>query len=145
MKQVNKNRDYYIFDVDGFFRDFRRNKRKLKDLEWEKAQAITEGGMDYSQPKVSGGLPSSSVERKAEKIMAYDKQIEALKSYFEEADRLLSVLTKEEREIAEVYFVQGRKSLFSIDEMSQRRNLSRATIYRIIKRIRGKIRQAKGD
>lgn len=134
-------KDYMQFDVDGFFRDYKSNKRKLRDLEWDLAQACSQGGMDYSKPKVSGGLPSSQVETAVEKISDIRAKIDDLNDYFARADKYLNCLDSTERKIAEVYFIQGRKGVFTIDEMSDKLYMSKSSIYRAIKKIRFKIRK----
>lgn len=144
MRQIDKSKDYYIFDVDGFFRDYKKNKRKLKDLEWEKAQAITSGGTDYSKPRVTGGLPTSVVESKAELIMGYDEQIAEMQEYFERAELFLGLLTEEERAIAESYFIQGRRNRYGIDAIGYKCGRSRTSVYRAIQDIRAKIRKYVG-
>lgn len=132
---------YYVFDVDGFFRDYKKNKRKLRDLKWEKAQVASNRGMDYSKPKVSGGLPSSTVEQSVERAMKYDSQIKELEQYFKRADEYMGTLNEEEKGMADMYFVQGRRNEYAICELSDRYHLSRASVYRAIKVIRNKIRQ----
>ena len=134
-------KDYYIFDVDGFFRDYKKNKRRLRDLEWEKAQAITSGGMDYAKPKVTGGLPVSSVESKAELIMKYDGQIAELQDYFKRVEKFFGILTEEEKTIADSYFIQGRRNRYGIDAIGYKCGRSRASVYRTIQDIRSKIRR----
>lgn len=134
-------KDYMQFDVDGFFKDYKPNKRKLRDLEWDLAQACSQGGMDYSKPKVSGGLPSSQVETAVEKISDIRAKIDDLNDYFARADKYLDCLDSTERKIAEVYFIQGRKGVFTIDEMSDKLYMSKSSIYRTIKKIRFKIRK----
>lgn len=134
-------KDYMQFDVDGFFRDYRPNKRKMRDLEWDLAQAMSSGGMDYAKPKVTGGLPSSQVEAAVERIADIRAKIDDLNEYFEKADKFLGCLDSVERKIAEVYFVQGRRTIFSIEEMSTKFYMSKSSIYRTVQRIRKKIRQ----
>ena len=141
MSQINRNKDYYIFDVDGFFRDYKKNKRRLRDLEWEKTQAMSQGGMDYSKPKVSGGLPSSQVETAVERMSVLSAQIDDLREYFRKADKYLGSLTPTEKTIAEVYFVQGRKGVFAIQELSEKLGYSKTPIYRMIGGIRKTIRK----
>ncbi len=138
-------KDYMQFDVDGFFRDYKPNKRKLRDLEWDLAQACSQGGMDYAKPKVTGGLPSSQVESAVERISDIRAKIDDLNEYVVRVDIFLGLLGKTEKEIAEVYFIQGRKSIFAIDELSHKYYMSRATVYRVIKRIRQKIRRYTED
>ena len=83
-------KDYYQFDVDGFFRDYKVNKRKLRDLEWDLAQAMSQGGMDYAKPKVTGGLPSSQVETAVERMSDIRAKIDDLNEYFERVDKYLN-------------------------------------------------------
>lgn len=135
------NKSYYVFDVDGFFRDYQRNKRLLRDLEWELAQAITLKGTDYSKPKVAGGLPSSPVEETVEKISVLRAKIADLSDYFATADKYLDALTKRERRLAEVYFVKGKKSRMTVAETASELGMSTASAYRMIRSIRIKIRQ----
>ena len=137
----NKNKDYYIFDVDGFFKDYKKNKRRLRDLEWEKAQAMSQGGMDYAKPKVSGGLPVSQVETAVERISVLSTQIDDLNEYFKRADKYLSLLSDDEKEIAKVYFIQGRRGGATISELSHKCYLSERSVYRAIGGIRKKIRE----
>ena len=135
------NKSYYVFDVDGFFRDYQRNKRLLRDLEWELAQAITLKGTDYAKPKVAGGLPSSPVEETVEKISVLRAKIADLSDYFATADKYLNTLTKRERRLAEVYFVKGKKSRMTVAETASELGMSTASAYRMIRSIRIKIRQ----
>ena len=133
-------KDYMQFDVDGFFKDYKKNKRKLRDLQWEKAQAMSQGGFDYSKPKVSGGLPTSQVETAVERISVLSPQIDDLNEYFTRADKFLNLLTDEEKEIAKVYFIQGRKKGVAITELSHKCFMSERSVYRAIGGIRKKIR-----
>lgn len=133
-------KDYMQFDVDGFFRDYQKNKRKLRDLNWEIAQAMTQGGMDYAKPKVTGGLPTSQVELAVERISSLRAQIDDLNEYFGEAEKYLKLLNKDEKEVAQVYFIQGRKSGASITELSNKCYISERSVYRTISGIRKKIR-----
>ena len=144
MSQINRNKDYYIFDVDGFFRDYKKNKRRLRDLEWEKTQAMSQGGMDYSKPKVSGGLPSSQVETAVERMSVLSTQIDDLREYFRKADKYLDLLDKDEKEIANVYFIQGRRNGAAISELSSKCYISERSVYRAIGGIRKKIREYNG-
>lgn len=132
---------YYVFDVDGFFRDYQKNKRLLRDLEWELAQATSLKGTDYSKPKVSGGLPTSSVEEAVEKISVLRAKIADLSDYFATVDKYLDALTKRERRLAEVYFVKGKKSRMAVAETASELGMSTASAYRMIRSIRIKIRQ----
>ena len=141
MKQIDRNSQYYVFDVDGFFRDYKKNKRKLRDLEWDLAQAMSQGGMDYAKPKVDGGLPSSQVETAVERMSAIRGQIDDLRDFFALADKYLSALTNKERSIAEIYFVQGRKGMWAIEELCGKHYMSKASMYRTISEIRRKIRK----
>ena len=134
-------KDYMQFDVDGFFKDYKPNKRRLRDLEWDMAQALSQGGMDYSKPKVTGGLPSSQVESAVERISDIRAKIDDLNEYFRRADEFLNCLDSTERNIAEVYFVQGRRSIFSIEELSAKCYMSKSSIYRTVQRCRTKIRK----
>lgn len=135
------NKSYYVFDVDGFFRDYQKNKRLLRDLEWELAQAITLKGTDYAKPKVAGGLPSSPVEETVEKISVLRAKIADLSDYFATADKYLNTLTKRERRLAEAYFVKGKKSRMTVAETASELGMSTASAYRMIRTIRIKIRQ----
>lgn len=134
-------KDYMQFDVDGFFRDYKPNKRKLRDLEWDLAQACSQGGMDYAKPKVTGGLPSSQVETAVERMSAIRGQIDDLRDYFERADALLGILDKREKGLAEVYFVQGRKNRYAVSETAHKLGMSTSSAYRMISEIRQKIRR----
>lgn len=134
-------KDYMQFDVDGFFRDYKKNKRRLRDLEWEKAQAMSQGGMDYSKPKVTGGLPTSQVESAVERISVLSTQIDDLNEYFRVADKFLELLDEDEKEIARVYFIQGRRNGMAISELSNKRYMSERSVYRAIGGIRKKIRE----
>ena len=133
-------KDYMQFDVDGFFRDYKKNKRKLRDLEWEKAQAMSQGGFDYSKPKVSGGLPVSQVESAVERMSVLSPQIDDLNEYFARADKFLDLLDNTEKEIAKVYFIEGHKGIRGIQELSVKLGYSKSPIYKAIKGIRKKIR-----
>ena len=65
--------DSKYFDVDGFFGDYSLNMEKLKLLKYKLNSIPESSGMDYETPKVTGGMPVSSVETKAarrEKIRA---------------------------------------------------------------------------
>ena len=135
------NKSYYVFDVDGFFRDYQKNKRLLRDLEWELAQAITLKGTDYAKPKVAGGLPSSPVEETVEKISVLRAKITDLSDFFATADKYLNALTKRERKLAESYFVKGKKSRLGVAEVADELGISIASAYRMIRVIRIKIRQ----
>lgn len=141
MKQKNKNSDYYIFDVDGFFRDYKKNKRRLRDLEWDYAQLLSNGGMDYSKPKVDSSPTSSTVEQIAMKRGALEAQIADLREFLTRADKYINALEPTEKAIAEVYFVQGRKGVFAIQELSEKLGYSKTPIYKMIGNIRRKIRQ----
>lgn len=134
-------KNYMQFDVDGFFKDYKPNKRKLRDLEWDLAQACSQGGMDYSKPKVSGGLPSSQVETAVEKISDIRAKIDDLSEYFAKVDELLNCLEPIEKAIADVYFIQGRRSVFSIEELSGKFYMSKSSVYRVVQRCRKKIRK----
>ena len=133
-------KDYMQFDVDGFFRDYKKNKRRLRDLEWEKAQAMSQGGMDYSKPKVTGGLPTSQVESAVERISVLSTQIDDLNEYFKVADRFLELMNETEKTITDVYFIQGRKGVRGIQELSLKLGYSKTPMYTAIKGIRKKIR-----
>lgn len=133
-------KNYMMFDVDGFFRDYGKNKRRLRDLKWEKAQAMSQGGMDYSKPRVTGGLPTSQVETMVERMSVLDAQIDDLNEYFAKADEYLNSLASTEKQIAEVYFIQGKKGVFAIDDMCNKLYMSKSSVYRAIKNIRVKIR-----
>ena len=134
-------KDYMQFDVDGFFRDYRPNKRKLRDLEWDLAQACSQGGMDYAKPKVTGGLPSSQVETAVEKIADIRAKIDDLNEYFERVDKYLNCLDSTEKVVAEYYFIKGFRSHFAVQEIAYKAHISRASVYRTVRRIREKIRR----
>lgn len=134
-------KDYMQFDVDGFFRDYKPNKRRLRDLEWELAQACSQGGMDYAKPKVTGGLPSSQVESAVERISDLRAQIDVLSEYFSLADKFLNCLNPTEKKIAEVYFVQGRRNIFAVEELAAKNYMSKSSVYRTAQRCRVKIRR----
>jgi len=134
-------KDYMQFDVDGFFRDYRPNKRKLRDLEWDLAQACSQGGMDYAKPKVTGGLPSSQVEVSVEKIADIRAKIDDLNEYFKRADNFLNCLDSTEKTVAEYYFIKGFRSHFAVNDIAYKAHISRASVYRTVQRIRIKIRK----
>lgn len=134
-------KDYYQFDVDGFFRDYKPNKRKLRDLEWDLAQACSQGGMDYAKPKVTGGLPSSQVEQAVERIADIRAKIDDLNEYFAKVDKFLNCLDSTEKAIAEYYFIKGMRNHFAVQEIAYKVHVSRASVYRIIRKIREKIRR----
>ena len=138
---IDRNSQYYVFDVDGFFRDYKKNKRKLRDLEWDLAQAMSQGGMDYAKPKVTGGLPSSQVETAVERMSEMRGQIDDLREFFTLAEEYLGVLDKRERSLAEVYFVQGRKNRYAVSETAYKLGMSTSSAYRMITEIRQKIRR----
>lgn len=133
-------KDYYQFDVDGFFRDYKPNKRKLRDLEWDLAQACSQGGMDYAKPKVTGGLPSSQVEQAVERISDIRAKIDDLNEYFARVDRFLGCLDSTEKIVADYYFIKGMRSHFGVEDIAHKAHISRASVYRTVRRIRIKIR-----
>lgn len=141
MKQIDRNSQYYVFDVDGFFRDYKKNKRKLRDLEWDLAQAMSQGGMDYAKPKVDGGLPSSQVETAVERMSAIRGQIDDLRDYFERADALLGCLDSTEKIVADYYFIKRFRSHNAVDGIAYKAHISRASVYRTVQKIRTKIRR----
>lgn len=134
-------KDYMQFDVDGFFRDYRPNKRKLRDLEWDLAQAMSQGGMDYAKPKVTGGLPSSQVETAVEQMSVIRAKIDDLNEYFAKVDKYLGCLDSTEKVVAEYYFIKGFKSHFAVQELADKAHISRASVYRTVRKIREKIRR----
>lgn len=134
-------KNYMQFDVDGFFKDYKPNKRKLRDLEWDLAQACSQGGMDYSKPKVSGGLPSSQVETAVEKISDIRAKIDDLSEYFAKVDELLNCLEPTEKTVAEYYFVKGMRNHFAVQEIAYKVHVSRASVYRMVRKIREKMRR----
>jgi predicted DNA-binding protein YlxM (UPF0122 family) len=134
-------KDYMQFDVDGFFRDYKPNKRKLRDLEWDLAQACSQGGMDYAKPKVTGGLPTSQVEQAVERIADIRAKIADLSEYFERVDKFLNCLDATEKIVAEQYFIRGLRSRFAIEEIAHKAHISRASVYRTVRKIREKIRR----
>lgn len=134
-------KDYMQFDVDGFFRDYKPNKRKLRDLEWDLAQACSQGGMDYAKPKVTGGLPSSQVEQAVERISDIRAKIDDLNEYFAKVDKFLGCLNPLEKSVAEYYFVKGMRSRFGVEDIADKVHLSRASVYRTVRRVRDKIRR----
>lgn len=134
-------KNYMQFDVDGFFKDYKTNKRKLRDLEWDLAQACSQGGMDYSKPKVSGGLPSSQVEMAVEKISDIRAKIDDLNEYFAKVDELLNCLEPTEKTVAEYYFVKGMRNHFAVQEIAYKVHVSRASVYRMLRKIREKMRR----
>lgn len=134
-------KDYMQFDVDGFFRDYKPNKRKLRDLEWDLAQACSQGGMDYAKPKVTGGLPSSQVEQAVERISDIRAKIDDLNEYFARVDKFLDCLDSTEKVVAEYYFIRGLRSRFGVEDIAYKAHVSRASVYRIVRRIRIKIRK----
>jgi len=134
-------KDYYQFDVDGFFRDYKVNKRKLRDLEWDLAQAMSQGGMDYAKPKVTGGLPSSQVETAVERMSDIRAKIDDLNEYFERVDKYLNCLDSTEKAVAEYYFIKGFRNHYAVQEIAYKTHMSRASVYRTVRKIREKIRK----
>ena len=117
-------KDYMQFDVDGFFRDYKPNKRKLRDLEWDLAQACSQGGTDY-----------------VERIADIRAKIDDLNEYFARVDKFLDCLDSTEKTIAEYYFIKGMRNHFAVQEIAYKAHVSRASVYRIIRKIREKIRR----
>lgn len=131
---------YCSFDVDGFFRDYNDNKRRRKFLQ-EKLEHIVDATFaNPDEPKVSGGLPSSTVESKVERREKIRGEIERLDRYFEMVDRILNALDGEDRLIAEEYFLHGKKRRDQIENLAERLYCSTSTCYRKIRDVRQKIK-----
>lgn len=129
------------FDVDSFLRDYKLNEDKLKFLKYKLNSVIDSTGMDYQNPKVSGGLPHSSVESKAAQRERIRAEIQEIEGYFEQYESLLKGLSRDERYIAEEYFKQGKKTRYDVDRMADKLCCSTATMYRKIKTTRRKIKE----
>ena len=92
---------YYKLDVDQFYRDYRGNIRLLKQLEMEKEQAAHAGGMDYSETRVDGGLPSDPTASRAFQRLTIDKRISRVQEYFAMEQKIYMMLSDEEQQIAD--------------------------------------------
>lgn len=128
------------FDVDAFFGDYKANKDKLKFLKSKQDAIIDSGGMDYANPKVSGGTPSSSVESKAERREKIAQEIAKINTYFEQYEEIMESLSAEEKLIAERYFRDRKKTRANVDMMAIELDCSMPTMYRKIKFLRKKIK-----
>lgn len=132
--------DKRYFDVDGFLRDYKLNKEKLKFLRYKYDSIPESTSMDYSSPKVSGGTPSSQVESKAARREKLKAEIDRLEDYFKQYEEALNSLTGDEKYIAEEYFKEGKKTRYDVDRMADKLHCSTATMYRKIKATRQKIK-----
>lgn len=129
--------DYYSsFDVDRFFRDYKDNQKKLKFLKAKHNSLLFGGSMDYETPKVSGGLPVSGVESKAERREKLEEDIKRLELYFSLCDRIVENMRGENEIIVREYFLKGRRSRADVDLLSYEIGCSPATFYRKVRQTR---------
>lgn len=133
--------DSKYFDVDGFFGDYLLNMEKLKLLKYKLNSIPESSGMDYETPKVTGGMPVSSVETKAARREKIRAEIDKINAYFDQCERLINGLSEEEEYIAYEYFMKGKKTRYDVEKMAKKLNCSTSTMYRKIKSTRQNIKQ----
>lgn len=133
-------KQYLTFDVDGFFRDYLTNKKRLHELELEYQSIIDDMSMDLDSPHVSGGMPKSSVESKADRRERILAKMSELDEYFKLADKIINGLSLQECQILQEYFIKRKRSKNDVEILSQTMYVGIATMYRKIKRLRRRVR-----
>lgn len=134
---------YYVFDVDSFFRDYKKNKRKLEDIKYRIEQIPSMGGMDYSTPRVSGSVNSDTTASKAHRIAVLKEEAKEIEEYLETVNRVLDALTEEERTIVKMYYNMESKEVANevvLSNITEKIGIHRATIYEVLKEIRSTVR-----
>ncbi len=134
------NRWYCSFDVDRFFRDYKENEKSLKYLREKLDATLVSSGGRPDEPKVAGGLPTSSVESIVERREKIAEEIAQYERYFDTVERIINALSGEERLIAEEYFLRGKKRRDQIEILADKIFCSPSTCYRKIKEVRNKIK-----
>lgn len=92
---------YYKLDVDMFYRDFKGNKRLLRELEAELKFSAHPNGFDYSETRVDGGLPGDPTAAKAFQRLSIEKRIARLEEYFDMEKKVYDMLDDDEKVIAD--------------------------------------------
>lgn len=134
---------YYIFDVDSFFRDYKKNKKKLEDIRYRIEQIPHSGGMDYSNPRVTGGGISDPTSAKAHRMAVLREEEKEIEEYLETVNRVLDALTEEERTIVKMYYNMETREIANEVVLSNITNtigIHRATIYEMLKEIKSTVR-----
>lgn len=113
-KEYVKNEIYQYWD----------NKKLLKEIE---AQILDESPMPPDgQPK--GNATGNPTERKALKIIESTRRLLLIESRLKSIERVFSMLEKEEMEVVELIFKEGRSQIYT--EMNN--NISKDTYYNIM-------------
>lgn len=128
--------EYFSFDVDKFFGEYEDKKIKLKFLKAKYDTIPFASSASTDDVKVTGGLPKSSVESKAERREKIAKDIQKIEDYFAFCDRILENLDKETRFVVVEYFINRRKSRNEVEVLAEELYCSRATFYRKVKEAR---------
>ena len=125
---------YYKFNVQSFFDDY-RNKSKLKrELESEYNSTIGLRGMDYSNPKVSGGTPSDMVFAAQQKRKEIAEKIAKVDEYFALYDAIMNGLAEADAEFVRLYYMGNRRTSAK-NRVMDALEISPATFYRDLGRI----------
>lgn len=131
---------YWRFDVDSFFKDFKRNEQLLKNLQVEKESIAEVESMDYSEPRVGGGITSDPTLDRVRRRMSIDDKIKTLNEYFTLEKKIYEGLDNIEKLIIDQYFkVQNRQSLH-IRKICEQVGYSENWVYTKVRDIRKKIR-----
>ena len=133
--------EYFSFDVDKFFREYKDKQTRLKFLKTKYNAIPFSSSLDYETPKVSGGMPTSGVENKAERREKLEKEIQRLESYFALCDRILENLEHENQVIIKEYFIKGRKSRADVDFLADELYCSKSTFYRKVREARVAVKE----
>ena len=113
-KEYIKNEIYQYWD----------NKKLLKEIE---SQILDESPMPPDgQPK--GNATGNPTERKALKIIESTRRLLLIESRLKSIERVFSMLEKEEMEVVELIFKEGKSQIYT--EMNN--NISKDTYYNIM-------------
>ena len=133
--------EYFSFDVDKFFGEYEDRKVKLKFLKVKLDTIPLASSASTDGVKVTGGLPSSSVEAKAERREKVEKEIRKIENYFEFCDEILENVDDETRFVITEYFINRRKSRYEVELLAEELYCSRATFYRKVKDARIEVKR----
>lgn len=132
---------YYEFNVDKFFADYTKHKARYRELEIELENIPTDGGMDYSVPRVDGGEPSDMVFRKVSRREYIRGLMGRLKIYFDLYDAVWGILEDDEKTLVEAYWLDTKTPRkIIVSSLSKKLYVKPNAIYIRINELRRKIR-----
>lgn len=133
--------EFYSFDVDKFFGDYESKKKALKFLKAKRDAVLVSSSMNTDEPKVTGGLPVSSVETKVERREKIEEEIQRIERYFALCDKIVNDMDGESQIIIVEYFIKRHKSRADVDFLADKLFCSPSTFYRKVKNTRGLVRE----